>query len=241
MATTLPPGPPPSPAFDFAQGFRFTFEDPEWIKKMLWGGAGTVAALLLIGLPLVTGYVMRLTRNTARGEPRPLPSWDDFGGIFAEGIPGAIVGFVYVAVLIVVPIGGLFAVVAMVGGVSALGDSDAASAIAGVLGVMGMLLFYALLFIAVIVMCVILPAAVTRVAMTGRMGAGFELGEVWSFIRRNPGNYALALVLYLLANLISQFGWVLCCIGIFPVTFWSYCVLGWGMGEVVRLDQGAAA
>lgn len=241
MATTLPPGaPPPRPTFDFAQGFRFAFEDPEWIKKLLWGGLYTLAAMFLVGVPLVTGYAMRLMRNAARGEPRPMPTWDDLGGIFSEGMQGAVVCIAYFAALLAVPLGVAAGIVAMIG-LSSLGNNDAAAGVAGVLGVMGMLAFYALLFVAMVLLAVVVPAAVARVAMTGRMGAGFELREIWAFLRRNPGNYALAIILYILANFCSQLGILLCCVGILPATFWSYCVLAWGVGEAVRLDRGVAA
>jgi hypothetical protein len=68
------------------------------------------------------------------------------------------------------------------------------------------------------------------------VAAAFQPREVVEVIRRNLGSYLLALVLYLLANFVSQLGVLLCCIGTFPLTFWSVCILAWGLGEVSRRD-----
>jgi hypothetical protein len=83
---------------------------------------------------------------------------------------------------------------------------------------------------------VYLPAALTRFALTLRLGAGFELGENFSFIRRNLLNYVLALVLYLVGSFVAQFGVLLCCVGVFPASFWALCLLAWGLGETARRD-----
>ena len=32
------------------------------------------------------GYFSRTLRNVVAGEPRPMPEWDDLGGIFNEGL-----------------------------------------------------------------------------------------------------------------------------------------------------------
>jgi Protein of unknown function (DUF4013) len=80
------------------------------------------------------------------------------------------------------------------------------------------------------------PAALLRFVLYDRVSAAFEPREVIGIIRRNLGNYLLALVLYLVANFASQVGVVLCCVGVFPLSFWSMCILAWGLGEVARRD-----
>ena len=71
---------------DFGRSFSFVTEDPEWVKKILIGGAFTLACALLVGVPFVLGYFSRTLRNVAAGEPRPMPEWDDLGGLFEEGL-----------------------------------------------------------------------------------------------------------------------------------------------------------
>ena len=43
-------------------------------------------------------------------------------------------------------------------------------------------------------------------------------------------------MIYLLASFVSQFGMILCCVGLFPAAFWAYVVLAYGLGETVRMN-----
>ena len=60
--------------------------------------------------------------------------------------------------------------------------------------------------------------------------------EILAFMRANLGNYLISLVIYLIASFLSQFGIVLCCVGIFPAAFWGYMVLAVAIGQTVRLS-----
>ena len=77
-----------------------------------------------------------------------------------------------------------------------------------------------------------------RVWIAGRILAFIEarVAAAEGIIQRNVGTYLLALVLYFVANMASQIGIVLCCVGVFPLGFWSFCILAWGLGEVARRD-----
>jgi hypothetical protein len=87
-------------------------------------------------------------------------------------------------------------------------------------------------------MMLFVPAAFTRMVLQERFSAAFEFGEIFAYIKRNAGNYLLAVLAYFIASMISQFGILLLCIGIFPAAFWSYVVLAWSLGEAARLDPG---
>ena len=78
-------------------------------------------------------------------------------------------------------------------------------------------------------------------ASGGMATVGLEIAwrEILAFIRANLGNYALALVIYLVASFLSQFGMILCCVGIFPLAFWAYLVLAYGLGETVRMNPSS--
>ena len=95
---------------------------------------------------------------------------------------------------------------------------------------------YAVTFLLMMILMIYFPAAFTRFALLDRFAAGFEVAENIAFIRRNLGRYALALVLYLLASLVAQVGIIACCVGLFPASFWAFCVGAWAMGEVARRD-----
>ena len=201
----------PTPArdtIDLARGFRFVPEDPDWIKKVLIGGVFMLLAGLLVGAVFVAGYGVRLIRRSALGEPRPLPEWDDMGGIFGDGLRAVALYLGYALPVLLVPV--TFAIVVAVAstGLSHAGNHGASEAF----------------------------AALARFVMLDRLSAGFEVRENLAFIRRNVTNYGMALLLYLLASFAAQLGIVLCCVGFFPASFWAFCILCWGLGEVVRRD-----
>ena len=87
--------PRPTGSVDFGRSFTFVTEDPDWIKKILIGGVFTLACALLVGVPFVLGYFSRTLRNVVAGEARPMPEWDDLGGIFNEGLRLTAVYLVY--------------------------------------------------------------------------------------------------------------------------------------------------
>jgi hypothetical protein len=121
----------------------------------------------------------------------------------------------------------------------AMGAVDGGEGAAAALGGIGILLFYGVILLLSLAGLVYLPAALLRSVLKDSFAEGFAVREVVAFIRANLGNYALALVIYLLASFLSQFGMILCCVGIFPAAFWSYLVLGYGLGETVRLNPAS--
>jgi uncharacterized protein DUF4013 len=219
---------------DFARAFRFVVEDPDWIKKILIGGAFTLLSAVLVGVPFVMGYFVRLLRNVARGEARPLPEWDDLGGLFMEGLRGFVVylGHLVAAMILPVSAGCLLGLV-MGGAHQARGGAGDAL---GAMAAFGMVGLYAIGALLMLVLMLYVPAALLRFALYDSIAAAFEPREALAIIRRNLANYLLALLLYLVANMASQLGVILCCVGLFPLGFWSVCILAWGLGEVARRD-----
>ena len=129
MATAAPT---PTGSVDFGRSFTFVTEDPEWVKKILIGGVFTLACALLVGVPFVLGYFSRTLRNVVAGEARPMPEWDDLGGIFNEGLRLTAVYLLYTL--------GILAVLALIGArcccrsIALSGAGGDASDVLGVLG-----------------------------------------------------------------------------------------------------------
>jgi hypothetical protein len=231
MAT---PTAPPQRTIDFARAFTFVAEDPDWIRKILIGGAFTLACAILVGIPFVFGYSARTFRNVAAGTARPLPDWDDLSGLFEEGLRLALVYLAYglgVAVVL-----GLLAAVLLAPIFVLSSAPEKASDALGFAGAMGVMALYAGCAIVGLALAVYLPSALARAALAGRAGVAFEWRENLAFIRDNLASYALALVCYLVASFLSQLGFLLCCVGVFPAAFWSHLVLAHAMGELVRLS-----
>jgi hypothetical protein len=226
--------PAPTGTVDFGRSFTFVTEDPEWVKKILIGGLFAIACLLLVGVPFVLGYFSRTLRNVVAGEPRPMPEWEDLGGLFSEGLRLTAVYLLYTL--------GIVAVLAAFGCVLALpltllsGSGGQPSEALGLLGGLGIVALYGVLMLVSLALAVYLPAALARSALRGTVADGFAWREVLGFIQANLGNYLLTLVIYLLASFLSQLGMVLCCVGIFPAAFWGYMVLAAALGQTVRLS-----
>ncbi len=240
MAAALPPPPTPTRALDFGRCFTFVTEDPDWVKKILIGGAFTLASIFLIGLFFVAGYCAQVMKRVAAGEPRPLPEWDDLGGLFGEGVRLAGLylayglGFFLVGAIAACPVG-----LALWGASGAGTGSHGLEGAAAILATFGVLSIYAIVILVSLVLNAVLPAAAVRVIFKDELGAGFELARVVAFVRANLGNYLLSLVAFLVANFAAQFGVILCCVGICPAIFWAYLTLAHGLGQTVRANPAS--
>ena len=236
---TAPPA--PSGTIDFGRSFTFITEDPEWLTKVLVGGLFALLSAFLVGVPFVLGYWGRTLKNVAAGQSRPLPAWDDLGGIFSDGLRLVGVSLVYgLGFTVVMAAISCVLMAPFVALGSAGGMEEGPEALFAALGGLGMLLFYAVAMLVWLGAMVYLPAAMTRAALRDSFGEGFAWREIVAFIRANLGNYALSLVIYLVASFVSQFAILLCCVGLFPAAFWAYEVLAYSLGETVRLNPGSA-
>jgi len=237
MPTRATPTPAGSGTIDFAKCFTFAVEDPDWVKKILFGGLFTLLSALIVGIFFVSGYWVRFLRRVVAGEPRPLPEWDDLGGIFNDGLKVVGVYFTYVAGVIVVVMALGCAAGLLGAGIGSLSRaSEGASSAAAAIGGLGMAAAYGLLMLLGLVLAVFLTAVFVRVVLKDRFSEAFAFREHLAFIKANLANYALSLVVYLVANFASQFGALLCCVGLFPAVFWSYLIFGYALGETVRLN-----
>lgn len=225
MAT--PATPVETQYIDFGRAFQFFFEDPEWQKKTLMGSLMVLASLILIGIPFFVGYGMEVLRRSARGEAYPLPEWSDYGKYFMDGLQVIGLYLVYFVGAMLIP-GAVGCLAAVVGG--AAGDRGG-----GVAG-LGIMLAYFLMFVFLLPLAIYFPAALMRMTVLGRFSAGFEFRENIDLIKRGPGNYFIALGIYLVGHFIANIAIYLCCLPYFPAAFWALCMGMWAMGEVVRRD-----
>jgi hypothetical protein len=221
----------PAQTIDFGRAFTFTADDPNWLQKILIGGAFALACGLVVGIPFVLGYAARTLVNTANGLVRPLPEWDDLGGLFSEGLRLTGVYLVHMLGVLLV----LCAIFALLFLPMILAHSEDPGEALGALGVMTMVGLYGLLLLVSLATAIYVPAALVRSALKGSFAAGLEWRENLAFIKTNLANYALALVAYLVAGFVAQFGVLLCCVGVFPAMFWSYLVLSVALGQTARL------
>jgi hypothetical protein len=124
-------------------------------------------------------------------------------------------------------------ILAIVLGSAALGDERAAVLI--VLLVFPLML---VIVLAALVFAGFVQAAQIRLAVTDDLGAAFDFGANMAFLRRNVINLLLAFGVLLVTNFVAQFGVLLCCVGVVPLTLWSQLAFHHALGQVARLDAG---
>lgn len=95
---------------NFAEALSFTFEDSDWLKKMLIGGALNFAGWYM-GLFFITGfftmgYFLLVVRNVRNGDKPELPEWGHVSEIIVDGLVGAIVMLLYILMvgIVITPI-----------------------------------------------------------------------------------------------------------------------------------------
>lgn len=225
-AVPPPPPPPPGMQFDFGKPFTYVFDDPNWIPKILLGGLFYLAGFFIIGWFFVLGYMAQTARNIVKGDPLPLPDWQDLGRFFNEGLRLFAVALVYILPFIVIAL----AFMIPAGILSDMGDGDLAAFGSGLSGCMGCLLFPLGLLV-----LLFLPASLLFAAVEERFSAAFEFGRIWPFITNNIGNYLLAIVVYLIARFIGGFGVILLCIGVIFTGFWALLITAHAFAQVYRL------
>ena len=85
---------------DIGRAVMFVFEDEDWLKKVAIGGV--LMLVPIFGQLLAIGYGMEIARRVVKGDPQPLPEWDDWGAKAMEGFMSMVIGFVWALPIILV-------------------------------------------------------------------------------------------------------------------------------------------
>ena len=187
---------------DIIESVKFPSTDVGWVKKILIGG-------ILLIIPIINfiigGYYIKTLRGSIEGKPG-LPEWDDWGDLFIKGLMVAIIGFIYMLIPLIV----LF--VSIGGAVTAAissGDFSAAS----ISAIVGGSMFSVVLML---IVCLVLPMALSIYAKEDSIGAAFRIGEILSRIKSVPGDYIISIIvlyaLLFIVNLVAAIpiiGWVI--------------------------------
>ncbi len=217
---------------DFVRPFTFLFEDKDWLSKSLIGVLVALAGILILPLPILAGYMVAVVRNVMRGDER-LPSWDNIGQMWVDGLALWVATFVYSLPFVLLPM------VIMLPAVFAGGMAP--DEVADALGLAGLALTFLALLLWAAVFLFVGPALTLTYARTGSFGALFQVGQILALIRRCLGTF-LALMVYALVvglvigvlnsilSLIPCIGWLLS----LGVGFYVTVVIGHIYGQAAR-------
>jgi len=207
---------------DIGKNFTFITEDEDWMKKIGLAAVCFLPIINMVGVFAFYGYLKRMFRNVLEGAERPLPEWEDFGGLIVDGLKAVVVliGWAVPTILLIVAV-----TVLNIAGASARSDALHLAGtgcmcltipiglVFGILGMVGLMRFFA----------------------SESLGDAFAIGEVIGFIKGNIGPFLLALLVFMGAMLAAEIaGLLMCIIGIF-VTMPYAMLVGWkGFADVYR-------
>jgi hypothetical protein len=155
---------------------------------------------------LVLGYLRRTAKGALDGTADGLPAWDRPAEDVVEGLK-----LWLVSVALFLPAVGVTAGLTLL--VMALTTPATAWLPLVVLGPPSVLI--TLLY---------LPAGLLATVAEGDAFAAFDFERVAETIGRAVGPYALAFLVAIAAEIIAQFGLLICCVGIFVTRFVAHCV-----------------
>lgn len=210
---------------EIGKTFSFVTEDEQWITKVLIGAL--IPLIPIVGTFAVQGYSYRVAQNVARGNPRPLPAWGEFGDLLKTGFMAFVIQFVYV--LPVAIIYGIF-VALTIAAAAISGESEGGAAFVGLLS----LCFLPLIFIAAIVCGFAALAAIMRYLATDSFGEAFKFGEVLAMLRNHIGVFLMILVVAIIAGVVAGLGAIACGIGVLFTAFYAQCMIGHAVGQAMQ-------
>jgi len=171
---------------------------------------------------VVLGYMRRVADGVLSGDEPVLPAWDRFVGDFLEGLK-----------LAAVTAGLWLPAVAIVAGLTLLVTALAGPNLAWVpIVVVGPPLAIGTL--------AYLPAALLAMISDDDVAAAFDVDRVSHRIGRVFGAYVLAFVFAVAAEIVAQFGLLVCCVGIFATRFAAHCAVVHAFASVQREAIAAA-
>jgi hypothetical protein len=213
---------------DFGKAFSFVFEDEDWLKKIAVGGL--LSLIPVIGIFVVLGWGVEITKRVINGDPEVLPDWSDFGGYLTRGFMVFLVAFIY-----------LLPVILLQACSSLPYLYEAADETLLTIFTIVTVCFGCLTTIYSIGAYLLLPAAIARYAATGEVSAAFKLGEVFKMVKNNIGTYAMVLLGGIVASLVASLGVIACGIGVLFTSVYSFAINGHLWGQAYNVSGSGTA
>ncbi|BCX05336.1 MAG: hypothetical protein KatS3mg053_3274 [Candidatus Roseilinea sp.] len=227
---------------DIGRAVQHPTEDQNWPSKL---GIGALIALVPILNFALSGYAIEHLKNTSNGMDVPLPTWDNLGEKFMDGLK------LFVVTLILgLPIILLSCIVTIAsGGLAALSEGGEAVQGAAAAGI-GVLMFAmgCLALIYGLLLAYLSPAIYIQYTKTKDIGACLRIGELLNTARVNSGDYlmifiviiGIAIVLSLIVgvlNIIPCLGQILSLVISLLAAPYIVVLLGNLCGQYVRTNN----
>ncbi|RLM53606.1 DUF4013 domain-containing protein [Halobellus sp. Atlit-31R] len=213
-----------------SDALHYPLDSDDWLRTILVGGLLNVLSVLVVPIPLLQGYYVRVLRGTTDDDSRP-PRFDEWGDLFVDGLK--LIG-VNIAVALVVIVA-MFVVGIVTGFGSAIGSG--AGPVVGTGSNGGPVrLLTAVAFLGFVAFALVLgyvaPAMFANFAREDSMAAAFDVSTVLAAATTSEYLIAwvlaavVALVLGTLASVLSVL--VVGLFGLFYVQVVTYYLFGRG-------------
>ncbi len=214
---------------DLGKAFTFPFKDNAWFSKFLLGGLFIILCILIVGIFIIAGYLVRVTQRVMRREENPMPDWDDIGGKLVLGFKYCVVYLIYSIpiILLYIPI-----VVLAILGEGAESD-DAMGVFAGVyaIGMMVLLIPYALCI------TILFPVITYRFALHESIAEALDVSEIFRAFKRNWQNTVIVALIGVGIRSFAAVGLILFLVGVLFTIFYSYLVSAHMFGALYLEDK----
>jgi hypothetical protein len=188
--------------------FKYPFSDPRWFQKLLVGALLILASMIIWLIPsiFVLGYLYRISRRIISGDGQAtLPEWDDWGGLFKDGIKLFGIGFIYLLPAFIVFVAAYAVMFIPYFSIMARTFTSHGPEASPVMpsSIFMIFLMYPLMGLGMLLSLatiVFLPPAIMHATATGTFKGGFQFSEWWKVFRANLGGFFIANLL-LLGNL----------------------------------------
>ena len=212
---------------NFAKAFTYIFDDQRWLEKLVI--PLLVTLIPIIGWMVAAGYLMRVTRNVAEHQPEPLPELE-FGADLGRGFKVFVANLAYaLPILLITTL--LFLPLALSGNNKEV----------GVLAIMSALLGGFLILLYALLMTVIMPAVNANLAVKERIGAAFDLKEIFRMLKNNFKAWLIVIGGTLLCSaIIAPLGGIVLGVGAIVTGFYSQLIIAHLTGQAYAQSQTPA-
>jgi hypothetical protein len=207
--------------------FKYPFETKNWILPFVIGTALIFASMVIPIIPVifVYGYFAEVMRRAINDDALTLPSWDNWGQFFKDGLRCLAVGAVYLGPGILVSMIGFVAYFVMFIASIALTPSSYDTTTSGLvafimMGAMGVL--FLSMFVSTFLLiagAIPLPAAIANFLAHDKLSAAFHVREWGAILRADKWGYLIAWLVYLgmfalmyIGFMLAYFTFILCAV-----------------------------
>jgi hypothetical protein len=234
---------------DIKSAIYYIFDDEDCVPKV---GIGALLLLVPVLGFAAFGYEARVIRNLVRGEAQPLPTWDDFGTMFMDGLWLGLARFIYSLPIVALLVCSVAVTVPYF--YLAESESQMQERLPLILMVCGGAFLILVIYAAILGF--FSPAMTIQYVRRGTFAACFDFGAIFRLIRRNFGDYltlwaviiGINLVLGLILFVVSFFINIIPCLGsiaqillINATTFWVLLIAGHLQAQLIRADDARGA